>query len=75
MSTRALPGNRAVAGARVNALLRSPRLVWGAGFVDVLAFSKLPTLLPILTTIGQMVTQGALIVAFLLALIWLKVPG
>ena len=41
----------------------------GGLFVNVLAFSGLPTLIPIPTTIGQMVTQGALIVAFLLALL------
>jgi hypothetical protein len=52
--------------ARANALLRSPRLVWAALFVNVLAFSGLPTLIPIPTTIGQMLTQGSLIVAFLL---------
>ena len=51
------------------ALLRGPLPVWMALFVNVLAFSGLPTLLPIPTTIGQLVTQGSLILAFLLALL------
>jgi hypothetical protein len=69
MSTLALPASRAVAGAaRAKAILRSPLPVWAALFTNVLAFSGLPTLLPIPTSIGQMVTQGALILAFLLAL-------
>ncbi len=51
------------------ALIRGPLPVWAALFVNVLAFSGLPTLLPIPTTVGQLVTQGALIVAFLLALL------
>jgi hypothetical protein len=41
------------------ALLRSPLPVWMALFTNVFAFSGLPTLLPILTTVGQLVTQGA----------------
>ena len=53
---------------RRTGLLRSPRLVWAALFVNVLAFSGLPTLIPIPTTIGQMVTPGALILAFVFAL-------
>ena len=69
MSTLASTANHAaVVGADVKALLRSPRLVWAALFVNVLAFSGLPTLIPIPTTVGQMVTQGALIAAFVLAL-------
>jgi len=51
------------------ALLRSPLPVWMALFTNVLAFSGLPTLLPIPTTVGQLVTQGALILAFLFALL------
>jgi len=38
-------------------------------FLNVLAFSGLPTLIPIPTTVGQLATQGALILAFLLALL------
>ena len=69
MSTLALTTNGAVAArAGAKSLLRSPRLVWAALFVNVLAFSGLPTLIPIPTTIGQMVTQGALILAFVFAL-------
>jgi len=51
------------------ALIRGPLPVWAALFVNVLAFSGLPTLLPIPTTVGQLVTQGSLIMAFLLALL------
>ena len=50
-------------------LLRSPLPVWMALFVNVLAFSALQTLIPIPATLGQLVTQGALIMAFLLALL------
>ena len=50
-------------------LLRTPLPVWMALFLNVLAFSELPTLIPIPTTIGQLATQGALILAFLLALL------
>lgn len=48
---------------------RSPLLVWVALFLNVLAFSGLPTAIPIPTTAGQLVTQGALGVALLLALL------
>jgi hypothetical protein len=69
MSALALTTNRAVAvRAHAKALLRSPLPVWAALFVNVLAFSTLPTLIPIPSTIGQMVTQGSLILAFLFAL-------
>jgi len=50
-------------------LLRGPRVVWAVLFVNVLAFSSLPTLLPIPVTVGQLITQGALPLAFLLALL------
>ena len=49
--------------------LRGPQLVWAALFLNVLAFSGLPTLIPIPGSIGQLVTQGSLIVALLLALL------
>jgi O-antigen ligase len=70
MSTHALTANRALAthGSRAKRLLRSPFPVWAALFVNVLAFSGLPTLFPIPTTVGQLITQGSLILAFLLAL-------
>jgi hypothetical protein len=71
MSTLAPTANRAVTSgrARATALLGSPLLVWAALFANVLAFSALPTLVPIPTTVGQLVTQGALVLAFLLALL------
>ena len=70
MSTHALTANRAPAarGSRAKRLLRSPFPVWAALFVNVLAFSGLPTVFPIPTTVGQLITQGSLILAFLLAL-------
>jgi O-antigen ligase len=70
MSTYALTTNRAPAarGSRAKRLLRSPFPVWAALFVNVLAFSGLPTVFPIPTTVGQLITQGSLILAFLLAL-------
>jgi hypothetical protein len=69
MSTLAPTANRAAAisaGAKV--LLRGPRLVWAALFLNVLAFSDLQTLIPIPISVGQMLTQGSLVLAFLLAL-------
>ncbi len=75
MSTLALTANRPVPGpvsARVP--LRSPLPVWIALFANVLAFSELPTLLPIPTTVGRLVTQGALVLAFILAL-WANPRG
>ena len=50
-------------------LLRSPLLVWGVLFLNGLTFSDLPTLVPIPTVVGQLITQGALVVALLLALL------
>jgi hypothetical protein len=69
MSTLALRANRVVATRPGAALLRSPLPVWAALFLNVLAFSGLPTLIPIPVTVGQLLTQGALILAFLLALL------
>ena len=70
MSTHALTASRppAARGSRAKRLLRSPFPVWAALFVNVLAFSGLPTVFPIPTTVGQLITQGSLILAFLLAL-------
>ncbi len=70
MSTLALRVDRAAAGrARASALLRGPFPAWAALFANVLAFSGLPTVVPIPGTVGQLVTQGALVLAFLLALL------
>ena len=69
LSTLSLTANRPASGlVHANALLRSPLPVWAALFTNVLAFSGLPTILPIPPSVGQMITQGALILAFLLAL-------
>ena len=65
MSTLALTANRALAGrAGATVLMRSPLPVWVALFANVLAFSGLPTLIPIPTSVGRLVTQGALVLAF-----------
>ena len=64
----ALTANRLQARAQPTPPLGNPLPAWAALFANVLAFSALPTLVPIPTTIGRLVTQGALIVAFLLAL-------
>jgi hypothetical protein len=70
MSTLALGVNRAAPGPTgVSALLRGPLPVWAALFLNVLAFSTLPTAVPIPVSVGQFVTQGALVLAFLLALL------
>jgi hypothetical protein len=42
-------------------------LIWGFLFLNVLAFTKLPTVIPIPSRIGQAVAQGALAVALVLA--------
>jgi hypothetical protein len=70
MSTLALSvGRVASRRAGVSALVRGPLPAWAALFVNVLAFSSLPTAVPIPGSVGQMVTQGALVLAFLLALL------
>ena len=70
MSPLALTANAALSGrARATGLIGSPLPVWAALFVNVLAFSGLPTLVRIPTTLGQVVTQGALILALVLALL------
>lgn len=50
-------------------LIRSPRLAWSALFLNVLAFSGLPTLIPIPGSVGQLLTQGAVVMALLLGLL------
>jgi hypothetical protein len=70
MSTPILGSSGPVSGlVPEKGLLHSPLPVWMALFLNVLAFSGLPTLIPIPTTVGQLATQGALILAFLLALL------
>ena len=69
MSTLALRVDRAAGPVGASALLRSPRVVWAALFVNVLAFSGLPTVVPIPGAVGQLVTQGALVLAVLLVLL------
>ena len=71
MSTLALTVDRTatVRRAPATALLRGPLPAWAALFANVLAFSHLPTVVPIPTTIGQLLTQGALVLALLLALL------
>jgi hypothetical protein len=70
MSTLTPKAKRAEAtrAAGAKALLGGPRLVWAALFLNVLAYSHLPTFIPIPVTAGRIITQSALITAFLLAL-------
>jgi len=44
------------------------RRAWGALFLNVLAFSGMATVVPIPGPVGQLITQGALALAFVLAL-------
>ncbi len=71
MSTLAVKVDRAGFGrARASALLHSPLPVWAALFANVMAFSQFfPTAVPIPGFVGQLVTQGALVLALLLALL------
>ena len=57
----------------MTAVLRSPLPVWAALFMNVLAYAQVPTLVPIPILVGQAITQGALLLAVLLAL-WAN-PG
>lgn len=59
-----VPGVQGTAG-----LIPGPAMVWAALFVNVLAFSGLPTIVPIPGSVGQLVTQGALILAIVLGLL------
>jgi hypothetical protein len=45
------------------------QLAWGALVLNVLAFSAMPTIIPIPLRAGQLVTQGALLAALALALV------
>jgi hypothetical protein len=70
MSTLALTADRVAARrGSVSALLRGPLPAWAALFANVLAFSAQPTVVPIPGFVGQPVTQGALVLAVLLALL------
>lgn len=50
-------------------LMNSPFPVWAALFLNVLAFSGLPTAIPIPGSVGQLVTQGSLLAAILFVLL------
>ncbi|MFC5729980.1 MULTISPECIES: O-antigen ligase family protein [Nocardioides] len=65
MTVSALP-RRTTEAAPVPGLLR---LTWAALFLNVLAFAGSVILVPIPESLGQLVTQGALLLAALLALI------
>jgi hypothetical protein len=70
MNVAALSVDRGAARpGRARALLRGPVPVWAALFLNVQAFSGLQTVIPIPGIIGQMITQGALVVAVLLAIL------
>jgi hypothetical protein len=49
-----------------SAMIRGPLPVWAALFANLLAFSGLPTLFPIPGIVGQLITQGALLLALML---------
>lgn len=68
MSTVALPRPVVARSDRALGVARSPVLVWVALCLNVLAFSGLPIVIPNPITLGQLVTQGALVAALLLAL-------
>jgi O-antigen ligase len=53
---------------RIRGVPRRMLAVWGALFFNVLAFSGNPTVVPIPRPIGQLLTQGALMLAVVLAL-------
>jgi hypothetical protein len=69
MTALALTAQPELASRTRGGLIRSPLPVWVALFANVLAFSALPTLVPIPTTLGQLLTQGALPAAVLLVLL------
>ncbi len=69
MTTLALGKPRAVATDPTAPLDWRLMAAWSALFLNVLAFSGLPTLVPIPGPVGQLVTQGALPLAVLLALV------
>jgi len=70
VSVVALTVDRGVPGrARLRALLRGPIPAWAALFANVLAFFSVPTVVPIPGIVGKLITQGALLLAILLALL------
>jgi hypothetical protein len=70
MSTLAIGTDRLIPlRPRASALLRGPFPAWAALFLNVLAFTSLPTIVPIPGSVGQVLTQGALVLALLLALL------
>lgn len=48
--------------------LRRVWVIWALLFLNVLSYSKQPTVVPLPHKVGQVVTQGALVAAFVLAL-------
>jgi hypothetical protein len=67
----AIPGPSALSGAAVDRWRSADKrvaLIWGALFLNVLAFSDQPLVIPIPGSVGQLFTQGALVVALVLAL-------
>ena len=70
MTTLALPpGSGASVRDNVLGVARNPLAVWVALLVNVLVFSDLPILIPVPPSVGQLLTQGALLVAGLLVLL------
>jgi hypothetical protein len=71
MTLDAFAGPAALSGAasrRWRSADKRVALVWGALFLNVLAFTTMPTVLPIPGRIGQLCTQGALALALGVAL-------
>ncbi|MGP8149126.1 MAG: O-antigen ligase family protein [Acidimicrobiales bacterium] len=69
MSTLSLPAIPAAATpARDRAVRRRVTVVWVLLFFNVLSYATLPTIVTIPHTIGKLLTQGALVLAILLAL-------
>jgi hypothetical protein len=71
MTLAAVPGPAALSGAAYDRWRRADKrvaVIWGALFLNVLAWSDQPLVLPIPGSIGQMITQGALPLALGLAL-------
>lgn len=70
--TAALLPEQAISTATARTVLRPTRrrltTIWALLFFNVLSYSKLPMIVPIPTTMGKLLTQGALVAAFLLAL-------
>jgi O-antigen ligase len=65
----ARPTARGPARVTVGSVPVALQLAWGALVLNVLAFSAMPTIIPIPLRAGQLVTQGALLAALALALV------